>query len=115
MVHFMPYTDAILLWVFDELSSLSQLGNGADLWMTDIYTLCPLCPNLFKKKLTENVNSHYKHIFKPKDQVTKSTNQITEVAEQTLMQDKTILHMSYQVHCSFQPPNTQIQGYFHHV
>lgn len=115
MVHFMPYTDISLLWVFDELSSLSQLGNGADLWMTDIYTLCPLCPNLFKKKLMENVNSHYRHIFKPKDQVTKSTNQITEIAEQTLMQDKTVLHMSYIVPFILPPhTHTQIQG-FHHV
>lgn len=60
-------------------------GGLMDDWY--IHTVSSLSKSV-KKKLTENVNSHYRHIFKPKDQVTKSTNQITEVAEQTLMQDK---------------------------
>lgn len=60
--------------------------------------------------MTENVNSHYRHIFKPKDQVTKSTNQITEIAEQTLMQDKTVLHMSYIVPFIL-PPHTHTHKY----
>lgn len=76
-------------------------GGLMDDWY--IHTVSSLSKSV-KKKLTENVNSHYRHIFKPKDQVTKSTNQITEIAEQTLMQDKTVLHMIYSVPFILPPP-----------